>query len=322
MQLQTSVEVLKSKTPISHKSKLTLIGSCFADNMGQKFIESKFQVLSNPFGTLYNPMSVCQCIDTIVTGVYEEKNLICYNDTWHSFHHHSIFSHADKGKCVEGINSNLQVAKEHLLNSEFLFITLGTSMVYEYRGEVVSNCHKIPEREFRRYRLSVSEVISQFTETLKGLRQLNPKIKIILTVSPVRHAKDGMHENTLNKSILHLAIDELCKIDEVSYFPAYELVLDELRDYRFFAEDMTHPNYLSTGFIWEKIQDCFFHESTIQLMKRVGKVITAYNHRPFNINPTQHNAFLDTMFRKASDLQKQHPELDLSRELAYFSKKE
>lgn len=319
MQLQTRVPLPQPQFNISHKNKMTLIGSCFADNIGQHFSEQKFNILTNPFGTLYNPYSICQCIDTIVAGEYDESKLIYHNDIWHSFSHHGRFSHTDKKACHEQINHNIQDSRQHLLQSQYLFITLGTAYIYEYEGKPVANCHKIPSKAFNHRRLDVNEIVETFSRSIEALKQLVPELKVIFTVSPVRYIKDGLHENTLSKSILHLAVDELCHNDDYQYFPAYELVIDELRDYRFFAEDMTHPSSVTTKYIWSKIEETYFDAKTIALGKQIKKLTLAYNHRPFNTNPEAHRIFLKSMHDKALNLQKQNDGLDFSQELNYFS---
>lgn len=318
MRLQTIIDTPSSPFSISHKDQLAFVGSCFAHNIGLKFTQNKFNTLSNPFGVLYNPMSVCECLNTIISNTYNEDKLINNNDIWHSFSHHSTFSNVDKQACLKGINDGINEAHTHLKETDTLFVTFGTAQVFEKDNNIVSNCHKLPAKTFTRRRLSVNEIVDKVNDTISTLKILNPKIRIIFTVSPVRYAKDGMHENSLSKSTLLLAIVQLCQRDDCYYFPAYEIILDELRDYRFFADDMTHPNQLAIDYVWEKMENTYFKQATLLLNKQISNVITAANHRPFNTDPSAHQQFLANMHKKASDLQSEHPEIDLSDELGYF----
>lgn len=320
MQLQTPVDLPSLPFDISHQDKITFIGSCFADNMGQKFSQNKFKSLINPYGVLYNPASVSQCIHSLLAEDFDKKQLIEHGGLWHSFSHHGSFSHINKDLCIKNIINNNKAARAHLLETEYLFLTFGTAHVFEYQDQVVSNCHKLPSKAFSRRRLSIDEIISQVKGALEALRQINPKIRVIFTVSPVRYAKDGMHANSLSKASLLLAIEQLCQDENNYYFPAYEIVLDELRDYRFFAEDMTHATSTTINYLWERLEECCFNPSTLQLNKQLIKIRTATQHRPFNTNPEAHQQFLSSMLKKASDLQSKHPEIDLSAEIAYFSK--
>jgi hypothetical protein len=321
MQLQTTIDLPSFPFGISHKDHITFIGSCFADNIGLKFGLHKFNSLSNPFGVLYNPLSVCQCIDTIIANKFDDNQLLEHNGIWHSFSHHSTFSNTDKEECVKNISKAINEAHQHLLNSDVLFLTFGTAQVFEKDNKVVSNCHKLPAKEFTRRRLCVSEIVAKTKQTLESLKKVNPKIKVTFTVSPVRYPKDGMNENSLSKATLLLAIEELCLNDDCFYFPAYEIILDELRDYRFFAEDMTHPNQVAIDYVWEKMENTIFDQPTKALCKQVSKITTAAKHRPFNTDPKAHQDFLRNMHKKASDLQSQHPEIDLSEEMEYFNTK-
>lgn len=322
MQLQTLIDLPAFPFDISHRDKTCLIGSCFAHNVGQKFIENKFDTLSNPFGVLYNPMSVCECLDTIISNSYDENQLIAHDGVWHSFAHHSTFSNVDKETCLAGINKSITEAHQHLKDSQYLFLTFGTAQVFEKDGKVVSNCHKLPAKAFARRRVGVDEIVARAKQTIDKLKVLNPEINLIFTVSPVRYAKDGMHENSLSKATLHLAIEQLCQESHCHYLPAYEIVMDELRDYRFFAEDMTHPNQLSIDYVWERMENAYMSAETRQLSKRAQKIVVASKHRAFNTNPEAHQQFLKNMHKKASDLQSQHPEIDLSPELKVFSNKD
>lgn len=322
MQLQTTVDTPTFPFEITHHHKITFIGSCFASNIGQQFAHNKFNSLINPYGVLYNPASVSQCINSVLSTRFDEKELIEHDGLWHSFAHHGSFSNADKNTCITNINKHHDKANIHLLNSDFLFLTFGTAHIFEYQGAVVSNCHKLPSKKFTHRRLSVDEIVTIIKGSIANIHQENPKLKIIFTLSPVRYPKEGMNTNSLSKATLLLAIEKLCQMENCYYFPAYEIVLDELRDYRFFAEDMIHPNNTAIAYLWGKIENSCFNTSTLQLSKQINKITTASQHRPFNSNPDAHQQFLSTMLKKASDLQNKYPEIDLSAEIAYFQKKE
>ncbi len=321
MQLQTTVQLPTYPFEINHQHKITCIGSCFADNMGQKFRDNKFDTLINPFGVLYNPLSVFNCIDNLTRQDYDEDQLIYHDGLWHSFSHHGRFSNKNKETLLQEINDTLIEGHQHLKESDYLFITLGTAQIFEYHDKVVSNCHKIPASQFKRRRLTVEEIVKKTRPIISQLKTINPALTIIFTVSPVRYIKDGLNENSLSKATLHLATEEITRhTDNAYYLPAYEIINDELRDYRYFAEDMTHPSPLAIEYLWDKLSKQLFTPATQNINKQVLKLVQASQHRPFNINPEAHKKFLSNMLKKASDLQKQHPELNLEKEINYFSK--
>ena len=320
MQLSTPVEFPRLPFDLHHKQNLCFIGSCFAENVSHKFVEHKFPTLSNPFGVLYNPTSLANCINDIIDKKFDESQMINHDGLWHSFAHHGSFSKTNKEEVIHEIKQSIEAAHLWLKQTDVLFITFGTASVFEYKNRVVSNCHKLPAKAFARRRLSVSEIIETFGESLKKLRAFNPNLKVILTVSPVRYTKDGLHNNSLNKASLHLATESLiAQHDDCYYLPVYEFVIDELRDYRFFAQDMSHPSSVSVDYLWERISTHYFSPQTDALNKQIIKLIKAHQHRPLHSQPDTHNQFKAKMLHKASDLQKQHPELDLTQEISYFS---
>ena len=242
MNLQTKITVAAPDFSIDYNSRLMMLGSCFAENMGSKFSYYKFDVDVNPCGIIYNPLSVANVLRLLVEGKRFEKNdLREVGGKWVSLFHHGAFSSADPDECLHRINDRLTKATGELRTLDLLVITWGTAWVYKYIPEniIVSNCHKIPSREFERSRLSVEDIVREYLVLIERLREINPGLRILFTVSPIRHWKDGAHGNQLSKATLLLAIDRLREeIQHVYYFPAYEIVLDELRDYRFYAEDM------------------------------------------------------------------------------------
>ena len=251
MNLQTKITVAAPDFLIDYNSRLMMLGSCFAENMGSKFSYYKFDVDVNPCGIIYNPLSVANVLRLIVEGKqFEKSDLRQVGGKWVSLYHHGAFSSTDPDECLRRINDRLTKATGELRTLDLLVITWGTAWVYRYTREniVVSNCHKIPSQEFERSRLSVEDIVKEYLVLIGRLREINPGLRILFTVSPIRHWKDGAHGNQLSKATLLLAIDRLREeLQHVYYFPAYEIVLDELRDYRFYADDMLHMSGLYLG---------------------------------------------------------------------------
>jgi hypothetical protein len=239
---------------------------------------------------------------------------------WHSFDHHGRFSHPDAGICLERINRELKQAHDQLRRSNWLFVTFGTAWAYRLKqtGKIVANCHKLPSSDFERTCFDVEKIYSIWEKTITRLRQLNPAIKVVFTVSPIRHLRDGAHENQLSKSILLLAVDKLIqKTENTGYFPAYEIVLDDLRDYRFYAEDMTHPNVTAINYVWQRFCESYMTEDTLQIMKSVEDVIKAAAHRPLH-HTSEYRKFADNNLEKINKLKQQMPQLDLTEEIERF----
>lgn len=316
-EFRTIVDITDSEIKLGYNSNILFIGSCFAENVGKKFSERKFNTLVNPFGIVYNPESVANTINSIINEkLFSEEDLI-YSDKWNSFYHHSRFSNEDKEQCLENINISSKGALDFLKKSDFLIITFGTSWVYEYieSGKVVSNCHKLPANKFNRYRLSVEYIVNLYKELINNLRKMNPDVKIIFTVSPVRHWKDGAHGNQLSKAVLHIAIDEIIKEDASAfYFPSYELVMDDLRDYRFYSEDMLHIGDVAVQYIWSRFTQVFMDEKSQALMKRVEKIKKSLEHRPFSADSETYKEFLRNIYTKIENLENECRYLDFSLE--------
>jgi GSCFA family len=308
-------------TTIRHQHKLLLVGSCFTENIGTKLKQHKFAVLENPNGILFNPISIAKSVYSYITNKqYTEADLFYQNECWNSWEHHSRFSHPDKALCLCGINRSQQAANEFILKADWLFITVGSAFVYELESsEVVANCHKVPTDKFHKRLLSIPEVAAAFKKMLGDLFAVNPAVKIIFTISPVRHLRDGFVENNRSKSTLIQAVHQLTDSNENTiYFPAYELVIDDLRDYRFYAEDMVHPNYAATNYVWEKFVPTCMDESTQKLMKEINIINAAMNHKAFNPGSEQHKKFLQTSLGKINELHKQYPYINFEEEITYF----
>ena len=309
-------------TTIHHQHKLMLVGSCFTENIGTKLKQHKFSVLENPNGILFNPISISNAVNSYIANKqYKADELFYQNESWNSWQHHSKFSHPNINDCLSAINQSQQAASGFIVHANWLFLTVGSAFVYELSdGEVAANCHKVPTDKFKKRLLSVEEVTATFNAMLQNLLAVNPTIKIIFTISPVRHLRDGFVENNRSKSTLIQAIHQLTDANEnVFYFPAYELVIDDLRDYRFYAEDMVHPNYAATNYVWQKFVQACINEPAQQLMKEINIINAAKNHKPFNPSSQQHKKFLQTNFLKVIELNKQFPYINFEEEKVFFN---
>ena len=320
---RTELPLSISDWKISHQSQLLSIGSCFVENIGARLSEAKFPLVLNPFGIVYNPISVTGVLNHLIDNQQITKeDIFFHKERWHSFSHHSRFSHSDENICLEQINNAIQTGHEQFRQADVLLITLGTAHVFfhKYLKRVVNNCHQLPANDFERRLLHVNEISRTLAGTFKLMKILRPDIRIILTISPVRHIRDGLEESKLSKSILRVAADELCgAFNFVEYFPSYEIMLDDLRDYRFYAADMLHPNELAVDYIWQKFSDTYFDERTKQLMQQVQKLRQAMQHRPFNPDSEAHKSFLTKHLQITQDIKKAHPHLNMEDELSYFS---
>ena len=284
MEFRTKVELPVGQGEIRHSDSISLWGSCFAENIGKLLSDNKFDCDVNPFGVLYNPLSIAKSMSILLDGkTYHEKDLRFDKGIWYSLMHHSSFSSTNQSECLEKINLRIVKGREMLGKARWIIFTWGTARVYEWKetGEIVGNCHKLPDRLFTRRLLGVEEVVSVFGSLLKKIHLINPDAQFLFTVSPIRHAKDGMHGNQLNKAVLLLAIEKLCReIPSCHYFPSYEIMLDELRDYRFYADDMLHPTPLAVNYIWECFCSSFFTADTLRIMKDWQEIRKALEHRP------------------------------------------
>ena len=320
---------------ISHYQQLLLIGSCFSENIGTRLKHHKFEVLENPNGILFNPISITKSITSYIDNKkYTEKDLFYYNECWNSWEHHSRFSHPDAAQCLKEINHSQQQAHNFLKTAGWLMITLGSAFAYTLNfvegktekgmtgpdGEVVANCHKVPTDKFNKRLLGLEEISDALQLMLDKLAMLNPLIKIIFTISPVRHLRDGFVENNRSKARLIEAVHSLVDTKEnLFYFPSYELVVDDLRDYRFYAEDMVHPNYAATNYVWDKFVATCIDEPAQKLMKEINTINAAKNHKPFNSTSQQHKKFLLLNLERVSELSKQHLYINFEEEKKYFS---
>jgi GSCFA family len=306
---------------LKHQDKLFLVGSCFTEQIGLKLSAHKFRVIDNPNGILFNPVSIARSVSSYIDNKqYSESDLFYQNECWNSWEHHSRFSTPQASDCLKGINDSQQKANTFLREADWLLVTLGSAFVYELEnGSVVANCHKVPTDKFNKRLLTVDEIVTDMQSMISSAVAFNSNLKLIFTISPVRHLRDGFVENNRSKARLIMAVQQL--VEENSncfYFPAYELVIDDLRDYRFYAEDMVHPNYAATKYVWEKFIATCIDEPSQQLMKEIAVIVAAKNHKPFHPTSEQHKKFLQTNLEKVKKLQQQFPYIDLDEELTYF----
>lgn len=311
----TIVNIEPTVKKITHETKLITLGSCFSEHIGKKLMEASFPVNANPFGILFNPASIKNSLlDILANKGFSKSDLFSNNSLWSSFSHSTLFSSVDHKTCLQNINSKIESAHKHLQITDFLLITFGTSWIYELKenGKVVSNCHKLPAGNFNRRRLSVDEITTDYTKLFDSIKKINPKIEVIFTISPVRHWKDGAHENNISKGVLLLAIDALCRqFDYVGYFPAYEIQMDELRDYRFYAEDMLHPSSVSINYIWKRFQDYCMSEETKSIIRKIEEIHLDEAHRPLHPDSTEHQTFLLKLEEKKRRFLKEYPNISL-----------
>lgn len=306
---------------LRHSDKILVLGSCFAEHIGERLERMKFSTIVNPYGVLYNPLSIAEGLTRLLEcRPFAEKELHEFPDGgWNTWLHHSRYSHPDRQTALTAINSSMAMASHQLTEANVLIITLGTAWVYRLgdTGEVVGNCHKVPEREFVRQRLQIEEITDKLAATLLGIRERNPQLRVLFTVSPVRHIKDGLHGNQLSKSVLLLAIDELCRMlpDMCHYFPAYEIVMDELRDYRFYAEDMAHPSKQAVDYVWECFVAQCIDSQAQEFMMQWEKVVRALEHRPFQPSSEQYQKFILQNIAKIAELKERYPYLEVEDEI-------
>lgn len=306
---------------ISHQSSLLLIGSCFSENIGNKLIANKFNTLINPSGILFNPISIVNTLNDIIEEKeFPEKDLHFENGLYHSFAHHGRFSGPNSEEVLTRINRSREEATLFLKKTDVIIVTLGSSWAYRYNdtGEFVANCHKVPNKKFTKELLEVGFIVEKLHWIIDKLQAVNSNLKIIFTISPVRHWKDGAEENTLSKSILHVAAHQLASSKSSYYFPSYEMVIDDLRDYRFYKEDMLHPNNVAIDYVWNGFGEAFFSNETVRLNKVICKIAAAIKHRPFNSLTKEHQQFLEIQLKNIADLKKKNATINFDKEIGFF----
>jgi hypothetical protein len=301
---------------------ILLTGSCFTEHMAARFRQYKFNVLDNPNGILFNPVSIARALDRALDGrAYEPTELFEHDGIWANWDFHSRWSDPSMEVACRQMNEQVQETKSFLSSAEWLLITLGSAWVFEHPNSgIVANCHKMPATNFNRRLLRSEEIVSAMQPVLNRIQTLNPRLRLILTVSPVRHLRDGFVENNRSKASLITAVHDLADLLPGScYFPAYELIIDDLRDHRFYAEDLVHPNYQATAYVWEKFAEAGISGSSREAMKEIDKLQAAIQHRPLHPESEAHAAFRQKHLEIARSLADRFPGLDFSRESEFFS---
>lgn len=322
MELRTTFDIGASPHKITYNDPAMFIGSCFATSIGKMFEAGHLPVMINPAGTVYNPVSVLNTIKTVAEGrEYTISDLYNNNGLWISFNHYTDFSSPHADDVLKKINDKITESHNFLSVSGFLFVTFGTARIYRWKGNgnVVSNCHKIPADKFTNEILSVEEIKELWTCLLDELHTQYPELKVIFTISPIRHWKDGAHGNQVSKSVLFLAVEELLKHPAViSYFPAYELVMDDLRDYRFYDDDMLHLSSSAINYIWEEFSKSWLDEKTIALWHEINKISMAVAHRIQSGSKEELRQFAEKMLTRIQSVNAKNKSVNLESETKYF----
>ncbi|HEX8577278.1 MAG TPA: GSCFA domain-containing protein [Flavobacterium sp.] len=321
MDFITKIPLQQYDHPINYNSKILLLGSCFAENIGEKFEYFKFRNNINPFGILFHPLAIEKIVSKAVNEIaFTENDIFFYNERWHCFDVHSQCSSINKNELLTHLNQQLTDLTTLIKEATHIIITYGTSWVYRSVAldTIVANCHKLPQKQFEKLLLSTDSIQESIQNTIAYIQKVNPDCKFIFTVSPVRHSKDGFVENQRSKAHLITSIYNIIdqyaahnkhQFNNVSYFPSYEIMMDELRDYRFYAEDMLHPNKTAIGYIWDRFAVTHIEEGATAIMQQVGTIQKARLHRPFNPDAENHQKFLLQLTQKTEKLQKQLPHI-------------
>lgn len=306
MKFRTEITITPSVSKIDQNCRLFSLGSCFAYEMAEKLEHIGITTLCNPLGELYNPLSIEQCVARLLEGrTVAREELHRRGDMWFSYHTHGSFDTTDSDALLESIGKAVKEGGEALARADVVILTLGSAWVYEREGEVVANCHKMPAGEFVRRRLGVEEVVASLERVVD---MLSPR-KVIFTLSPVRHLADGLEGNALSKATLRVALGEVCeRRKEAFYFPAYEILVDDLRDYRYYADDMTHPSRVAVDYVWERFCDCFMEEKTIRCGEAFSRLAEAAAHRPLHPESEEYCRFRKTMLERAEALCREFPD--------------
>jgi len=327
LKLKLTLDAKPANHKINYGERLLLMGSCFTENIGLKLQAHLFETLENSHGILFNPVSVQNALmDIISNKKYTESELFLLNDVWNSWHHHSRFSGVTQQEALDKMNGAIQEAHSYLKSAHHLVITLGSAWLYtlngnapDHMGMVVANNHKAPANWFTKKLLQPQELLSNLHTLVTHLESFNPNLHIVFTISPVRHLREGLVENNRSKAVLIQAVHDLVSMEKnIEYFPAYEYVIDDLRDYRFYAEDLVHPNYAATQYVWEKLVDTYMTADTQSIMKQVAELQLAFNHKPFFSGSTEHQKFLLSYIEKTKYLMAQCPQLPLEKHLLFF----
>jgi hypothetical protein len=314
MNFTTKIAIPKSNLPIHYDATIMSFGSCFASTVAEKFDYFKFQNTVNPFGIIFNPVSIENIVERVVTkNWFTENDVFFHNERWHCYEVHSDLSHQNKDELLSILNSLLQLTNQQITQSTHVIITYGTSWIYKLKStnQVVANCHKVPQNQFEKVLLSVETIEKSIQNTVHLIQKVNPNCHFIFTISPVRHLKDGFVENQQSKAHLITAIHKIIdfRLSTFDYFPSYEIMMDELRDYRFYANDFLHPSSLAIDYIWEQFFQSQIDENVHVIMQEVGAIQKALLHKPFHPNSENHQKFVENLNQKIAALTAQYPQI-------------
>ena len=328
MDFRLELQVKALPKQIQLHEPVMLIGSCFTEHISKRLAAHKFQVLENPHGILFNPRSIETAVTAYISNKqYQQHDLFFFNDLYTSWEHHGQFSHPNATEVLQMMNESVVNAHSFLRTAQWVIITLGSSWVYELKNDsmggkenqTASNCHKVPQQHFNHRLLNADEVNTSLKNIVSAIQLFSSGANIIFTISPVRHHREGLVENNRSKALLISSVHQMIESNkDVFYFPSYELIIDDLRDYRFYAEDLVHPNYQATQYVWEKFVEACICESTQKDMEEINKIVHAKNHRSLHPSSRGHHQFLDKMLEKTRELQQRLGYLDFSKELEYF----
>ena len=315
MKFRTEIEVTPLAEGLEYGAKIFALGSCFAESISERLARAKFSVATNPFGVLFNPFSIANAIERLDNSrTFAVCDIKAGRESFFSFEAHSSLDGATQTEAFANLNRAVAQGAKSLAEADWVILTFGTAWVYEHEGRVVANCHKQPSSEFERRRLSVAEIVERYDALFEGV--LRDK-KVILTVSPVRHIGDGLQENSVSKATLRLAVEELvAKHKNAFYFPSYEILVDDLRDYRYYADDLAHPSKMAVEYVWERFCEAMLSAKAQELLPRIAQIVSAAEHRPFNPESESHKAFCRNMLAKAEAM----PEIDFSLEKREFER--
>ncbi|SNR67874.1 GSCFA domain-containing protein [Lutibacter flavus] len=310
MNFRTNITLPKERNQIDYNSKLMLIGSCFSENISNKLNYFKFNTNSNPFGILFNPKAIENLITNAINlKEYSENDIFSLNERFHCFDAHSDLSSTSKSELLNNLNSEIKESNKNLTEASHIIITFGTAWIYRLieTDSIVGNCHKVPQKKFLKELLSVKKIIENLENVIALIKSINSKVNIIFTVSPVRHLKDGFVENSQSKAHLLSAIHQITDDrEQLYYFPSYEIMMDDLRDYRFYNNDMVHPNETAINYIWEQFQQVWINDNTLSIQKEVDTIQKGLAHKPFNPKSEQHLKFTEKLKEKIRMLEKTH----------------
>lgn len=324
MKFRTELEIPFDGLNISHDDKMMFLGSCFSETIGSRMEMFKFNTLLNPSGIVFNPVSVFNVLgDVINEKGYSYDDLEEFKGRYYSFSHHSKFTSDNAEHTISLMNEGIQAGFEFLKDGDYLFITFGSAYAYKHKktGKFVANCHKVPSHFFEKILLDANQLIDAYKELFERIILLNPSLKVVFTISPIRHIKDGIVENQRSKSILNTLVHALADyFSFVYYFPSYELLIDDLRDYRYYADDMIHPSVIAVDYVWDKFSNAYFDKATLELNKRIEKINKSMSHKPFNPNSKEYLGFLKKLYTDISMIENQLPMGTFKSEITYINK--